>query len=67
MGTNTQVIVVISLSDTPVFAIPPQAGYTTPVPAKALKAHDEARLKKALTIISRPRLAIRYRGNSRQP
>jgi hypothetical protein len=48
-GTNTQAVVVISLSDTPVFAIPPQAGYTPPVPAKALKAHDEAKLKKALT------------------
>jgi pimeloyl-ACP methyl ester carboxylesterase len=47
VGTNQQAVVVISLSDTTLFALPSQACYAPPE-APPLKPLDEAELKKAM-------------------
>ncbi|HWY76996.1 MAG TPA: transglutaminase domain-containing protein [Verrucomicrobiae bacterium] len=47
-GTNEQAVVVISMSDTPVFALPSQACYA-PTAEQPLKTEDETKLKQALT------------------
>ena len=48
-GTNTQAVVVISLSDTTLFKLPSQACYMPPPVNNTLKPRDEAKLKKAVT------------------
>ncbi len=47
-GTNAQAVVVISLSDTPVYKLPSQACYMAPPVAQNLKVAEEAGLAKAM-------------------
>ncbi len=47
-GTNTQELLVVTLLDTPLLALPSQVCYAPPPVDASLKPKDEARLKKAL-------------------